>query len=127
MQQNVDVVPSTVATSSLTESQTGETNVTLAELTSPSAVRPIRPVAMHAIATLDRWRQHVVEQRVGILGEILTIAPDVSVPIFSSSEITPLPFVALTNAVGVTSSVLPWDGPQYQLDQAHLEAYALLL
>lgn len=66
--------------------------------------------------------------RVGISGETLTSAPDVSVPIIASSEISSLPSViALTNEVGVTSSVLPWDGPQYQLDLAHLEACAVLL
>ena len=83
--------------------------------------RPIRPVATHALAALDRWRQQVRQQRAVVTrATSVSTGPVTAISTAVSETVVPLPVQTSTDAVVVTTSTLPWNDPAYVFDPAHL-------
>lgn len=74
--------------------------------------RPIRPVVTHALAAIDRWRQQVQQQREGVQTTSVSRVPVTTVSATVLEMVTPLSAQNTTDAVVVTTCILPWDDPQ---------------
>lgn len=97
-------------------------------LPEPSTI--VRPVATHALAALQRWRQQVigpgsVAQSTEALVQVAQYGASATAE--GSEELLPVTQASMTDSVSVAATRFPWEEPTVELQADHFEACAKFL